>query len=149
MGTRRRSPRYLYRVYDYRSVSQYDRDDGFLAGAPDRPFYRSKYWARKVLNQHMDWANRIKTPFISTTKSFPKTVHYARQREGMGHGGVRIAKIDSHRLPGDVKVYHMQSLVVQTHAYVEPPGWNKWEYLILGQIPADAVMEILTLDDGE
>jgi hypothetical protein len=142
-------PPYLYRVFDGQSVSQWDEDNGFIAGLPDTPFDRSKPWARRVVEQHMDWSNRSLTPFISTTSSLPTAVRYAQQREEMGHGGVFIARIDAYGLAQYVDVYHMQSLVRLVRAYVPHEGWNKYEYLIHGQIPAETIEEIFTLDEGE
>jgi hypothetical protein len=134
-------PRYLYRVFDDQSVSQYDVIDGFVAGLPDTPFDPST--ARNVVNSHMDWSNRFLTPFISTTSSLSIAEHYARQREDMGHSGVLIADIDTAGFAGhEVVVYHMQSLVRSIRAHVPRPGWNKYEYLILRQIPAECIVLI-------
>ena len=140
------SPRYLYRVFDDQSVSKWDEDDGFIAGWPDRPFDPSRHGARKVVEEHMDWSNRTLTPFISATSSPQKAVQYARQREEMGRSGVFIAEIDATR--GRLSIYHMQSLVRSTRAYVPPEGWNKYEYLILREIPTEAIISISTWDEG-
>jgi hypothetical protein len=147
MGTHGR-PRYLYRVFDDQSVSKWDEDDGFIAGWPDRPFDLSKGWARGVVTEHMDWSNRILTPFISTTSSPHPAVNYAQQREQMRHSGVFIAEVDTFRL-GNVKVYHMQSLVRAIRARVPPQGWNKYEYLIHRQISVEAIVELSTWEEGE
>jgi len=39
--------------------------------------------------------NQRPTPFISVTDLQAKVVHYARQRQELGHGGVLVAKIDT------------------------------------------------------
>jgi len=135
-------PRYLYRVFDESSVSSFDEDTGFVAGLPNGAFDRNKYWAKHVVQRHMDWGNRSRTPFISTT-SLQKAEHYAEQRlEEWGHDGVYIAKIDTATLrAAGVEIFHMATLVREVRAYIVPPAWNQREYLCLHRIPPEAVID--------
>jgi len=136
-------PRFLYRVYDDQSVSRFDEVDGFLAGNPNAAFNRNRYWAKFVVRRHMHWGNRRPTPFISVTASRAKALHYATQREKMGHRDVSIAKIDTAKLRASgVIFYHMASLVKKTGARIDPVAWNYSEYLCMWRIPPEAVVEV-------
>jgi hypothetical protein len=141
-------PRFLYRVFDDRSVSRLNEVDGFVAGDPEGGFNRRRYWAKYVIQRHMRWGNRRPTPFISVTSSRAKAVHYARQRQELGHGGVSIAKIDTAALRSlGVIVYHMATLVKGTRARIDPVAWNYSEYLCLHYIPREAVVEVREHDE--
>jgi hypothetical protein len=136
----RQMPRFLYRVFDDQSVSRLD-EDGFAAGNPNGGFNHKKYWAKYVIQRHMHWGNRRPTPFISVTASRAKAVHYARQRQELGHSDVSIAKIDIAVLrDSGVIIYHMATLVKRTGAHIDPVAWNYSEYLCLRNIPREAVI---------
>jgi len=136
-------PQFLYRVFDDNSVSRLDGIDGFVAGNPGKAFSPNRYWAKYVIQRHMRWGNRRPTPFISATSSRAKAVHYARQRQELGHGDVSIAKIDTAALRASgITTYHMATLVKRTGAYIDPVAWNYSEYLCLRYIPREAVIEV-------
>jgi len=136
-------PRFLYRVFDDQSVSRLNEVDGFVAGNPNGGFSRKRYWAKYVIQRHMHWGNRRPTPFISVTASRAKAVHYARQRQELGHSDVSIAQIDTAALRASgVIIYHMATLVKRTGAHIDPVAWNYSEYLCLRSIPREAVIKV-------
>ncbi|KIM76144.1 hypothetical protein PILCRDRAFT_826655 [Piloderma croceum F 1598] len=141
-------PKFVYRVFDDQSVSRFNGVDGFVAGNPDGAFNRHRYGAKSVIQRHMRWGNRRPTPFISVTASRAKAVHYARQRQELGHGGVSIAKIDTAALRASgVVIYHMATLVKRTRAHIDPVAWNYSEYLCLRYIPHEAIVEVWEHDE--
>ncbi|KAG2119207.1 hypothetical protein DEU56DRAFT_137636 [Suillus clintonianus] len=143
-------PRYLYRVYDEESCSQFNRASGFVASIPNAVYNPEHRNARRQLKQHMNWGNRYRTPFISVTGSREKALEYALQRVEMGRRTVSIVKIDSSRLErANIDVYRMCDLVEQIGAYIKPEANNEHEYLCVRRIPANAVIECLTLDDDD
>ena len=136
-------PRFLYRVFDNESVSRFHDENGFEAGNPQGKFSRHPYWAKYVVQRHMHWGNRRRTPFISVTASLAKANDYAEQRLARGYHDVSIAKIDTaiFRSHGGIH-YHMATLVKRTHAHIDPRAWNYSEYLCLRHIPREAVIEV-------
>jgi hypothetical protein len=133
-------PDYFYRVFDDKSVSQYDKYDGFCA--PRKAFYPKAHWAKFVVQRHMNWRNRWNSPFISVTSSYDKALKYAVQREDMGREAW-IATIDVQRLCQEgVRFWRMQTLAKRVGAYIKRRAWNRDEWLCLHQIPAEAIAEI-------
>ncbi|KAG2117286.1 uncharacterized protein F5147DRAFT_648836 [Suillus discolor] len=63
---------------------------------------------------------------------------------------VSIAKIDSSQLEREgTYVYWMCDLVEYTGAYIKPEAMNKHEFLCVGLIPANAVIQCFTLGDDD
>ncbi|KAG1776864.1 hypothetical protein EV702DRAFT_316417 [Suillus placidus] len=140
-------PRYLYRVFDEWSCSQFSRTSGFVASIPNAVYDLDHRNAKRQLEWHMDWNSRRQTPFISVTASREKALEYALNRMDMKRRTVSIAKIDSSRLRTDV--YRMCDLAEYTGAYLKHEATNKHEFLCVGCIPANAVIQCLTLDDDD
>jgi hypothetical protein len=140
-------PQYLYRVFDEESFCQFDKQNGFIAGVARS---LNRYKIRYYVERHMEWGNRIPTPFISVTASRSKALQYALQRVDMSRGHVCIAKISTHLLrAAQVQTHHMATLVAEIQARIEPAARNKWEFLCINQIPARAVVAVLTLNEPE
>src|SRR5258708_33411359 len=119
-------PRYLYRVFDEESCSQFHHTSGFVASISNAVFDPRHWNAQRQLERHMDWNNRRRTPFISVTASREKALEYALNRVEMGRRTVSIAKIDSSRLEeAGVDVYWMCGLVEDTNAYIKPEAMNE------------------------
>lgn len=143
-------PQYFYRVFDEESRSQFHETWGFVASIPNA-FYNPAHWnARLELERHMDWSNSCPTPFVSMTASREKALEYAFQRVEKQRRTVTIAKIDSSRLKkAKVDIHWMCALVKQTGADIKREAMNKHEYLCVRCIPANAVIQCLTLDDEQ
>ncbi|KAG2034138.1 hypothetical protein BDR03DRAFT_965941 [Suillus americanus] len=138
-------PQYLYRVFDEKSRSQFHETSGFVASIPNA-IYDPEHWnARRELERHMDWTNNHPTPFISVTASHEKALKFAKQRMEKQRRTVTIAKIESSRL--ETAIYRMCDLVNQTSADIKQEAMNKHEYLCVRCIPANAVIQRVTLGD--
>ncbi|KAG2342311.1 hypothetical protein BDR05DRAFT_964270 [Suillus weaverae] len=134
-------PRYLYRVFDEESCSQFSRTSGFVASIPNAVYNPDHRNAKRELEWHMDWSSRRRTPFISVTASREKALEYALNRVDMDRRAVSIAKIDSSRLTrAGVHVHWMCDLVEYTGAYLKYEAMNEHELLCVGRIPANAVI---------
>jgi hypothetical protein len=144
------TPRYYYRVVDDKSHCKYDQDEGFVASIPNAVYNPNHWNAKRELEQHMNWANRDPTPFISVTVSREQAIHYALQRMEWGNGSVLIAKIDHSRLKEEnIHIHRARDLVQATGAEIEPIADNPHEYLCVRRIPVCAVISILPLDDED
>ncbi|KAG1862813.1 hypothetical protein DFJ58DRAFT_775304 [Suillus subalutaceus] len=149
MSQDRTLPRYLYRVFDEETYSKFSHTSGFVASISNAVYYRNHPNARRQLELHMDWSNRRRTPFLSVTASREKALEYALNKVKMGRRIVSIAKIDSSQLKrAGINIYWMRELAEQTGAYLRPEAMNDHEYLCIRNIPAHAVIQCLTLDDG-
>src|SRR5438045_3098017 len=89
-------PEKLYRLFDDKSVSKYDNQNGFRS--TDQTFalgdveIRRKMW--DPVRRHLNWSNRGSTPFVSTWASSQKTLEAAKRRAERGCKNVRVAVID-------------------------------------------------------
>jgi hypothetical protein len=143
-------PQYLYRVFDEESRSQFHETRGFVASIPNAFYNPAHRNARLELERHMDWNSPYPTPFVSTTASREKALEYALQRVDKQRRTVTIAKIDSSRLTkAKVDIHQMCALVKQTGADIKREAMNEHEYLCVRCIPANAVIQCLTLDDEQ
>ena len=133
-------PPYFYRVYDETSVSQYDEGCGFSVDEGVR-FDPDQHWAKYVVQRHINWKNRRRTPFISVTASLEQACEYYRQRESWGRDP-RIAKIDVRKLQRmGVRFWRMQTLARRVGAVIPRVAWNEDEWLCLHEIPEWAIVD--------
>jgi hypothetical protein len=89
-------PDRLYRLFDNRSVSKYNRFYGFRAQDCAFPHaaLETAHLMWEPIQHHLDWSNRDPTPFVSTWESSEKTWNAAKRREARGCQNVKIAVID-------------------------------------------------------
>jgi len=139
-------PQYFYRVFDETSHSQFHENWGFWAGIRNAVYDPKHPNARRELEWHMDWNNKHPTPFISVTASREKALEFASQRVDKRKRTVTIAKIDRSRLR-KTPVHQMCALVEETQAVIKNEAMNEHEYLCVRHIPANAVIQRLTLGD--
>lgn len=143
-------PQYFYRVFDEESRSQFHETSGFVASIPNAVYNPAHRNARLELERHMNWNSSYSTPFVSMTASREKALEYALQRVDKQRRTVTIAKIDSSRLKkANVDIHWMCALVEQTGANIKREAMNEHEYLCVHRIPANAVIQCLTLDDEQ
>ena len=92
--------RTLYRLQDDESHTLYNKDYGFLARdlrteINFNPRCKSeKSVLFRTLDLHLDWGNRIDTPFISVYDDRDTAIEYAMMRLNRGKTGVRIGEIE-------------------------------------------------------
>lgn len=149
----------FYRVYHSGSISQYDDDDGFLAGDPNRDLdfnprtQREKTELTQLLEQHLDWYNRDRTPFISMYKKLQTAIETAKAWERRGKRNVRIAGIDRDALEnyGYVRYRNVRRLAGKLGLWIDREIWQSTEneLIVFRQIPAGAVRTISTVRDFE
>jgi hypothetical protein len=134
-------PQQFYRVYDNTSVSQYDSRDGFMVDRDVR-FDPEQDWAKFVVERHMSWDNRYRSPFISVTDSWEKACEYYDQRKSWGRSAW-IATIDVRTLQRmGARFRRMQTLARRVGAIIPQVAWNQYEWLCLHHIPQQAVVDI-------
>ncbi|OOF97586.1 hypothetical protein ASPCADRAFT_206391 [Aspergillus carbonarius ITEM 5010] len=101
---------YLWRVESDRSRAQYVKGKGILAESGRSVPYNPRGWKEtrqlgRGLMAHLDWSNRVPTPFVSVSSNRDWVFDQARRRCREGETGVRVYKI---KVP-DLTSYHKKS----------------------------------------
>jgi len=140
-------PDELYRVFDDSSTSQYDEQDGFVAGNSHLRLKMSRHWSEwqkdmliEALDNHLDWYNRNPTPFISVYSSKSAAYASANGRINDGKMGVIVAYIDGSKLfRGSLR--KVWKLAEELGYYIPDKALDnsKSEWIVLQQIPSESV----------
>jgi hypothetical protein len=136
--------KYLYRIFDEESASWFDDVAGFLAADRGIEFDVNKdpASARYIVESHAEWSNRDPTPLISATNDRNDAMYLARKRLER-RTTVRIAVIDYETVKEISPVYHMMSLAHSLGVDLPRKAQNNSEWVVVGQIPRNAVLEVL------
>lgn len=100
---------------------------------------------REAVENHLNWQNRVATPFISLYRSKWAAMHEAHRRIEEGKESVRVYTIDMRRIGKYRKCYHIQPLAKKLDVYIPNYRWenSKYEYILLHRVPAKAVLDWL------
>jgi len=144
------TPTNLYRIFDQTSVSTFDPMEGFRSLDQD---FTTDDWSnsekmRLALTQHLDWYNRIPTPFISISAARDATRREALRRHSRGRK-VQIAEISSWKLEAEQVKWDQVSRLVNRHGATDAPFVGTAEYLCLNCIPASAVKKLWDWEEFE
>ena len=137
-------PSVLYRVFDDDSASQYHFNDGFRASDQnwDCNDWKNSEKMAEAIRRHLDWSNRIGTPFISTSASLEATRRETNRRYNQGKQNIRVAEINGWRLASEnVRMEKVEALV-NLHRVTGAQFVTTTEYLCLGHIPHSSVRKI-------
>ena len=125
-------PRYLYFVEHAQSQALLDDQGGFEA-AHMYTRLRGPNQLHQWISEHVNWAYRGPTSFISTFASYSHALNWARQRRAP----VRIHRIDSRELDD------RYSWVFCASDFT--PNCFDSEFLFLHYIPGDAIVSTMVL----
>jgi hypothetical protein len=140
-------PDKFYRVFNDSSQSQYDDEYGFVAANSSlclRMFSpRSEQQEDKIiraLHEHLDWANRDTTPFISVYSSKSAAFACANGQLNNGRTGVTVAYIDRGKLSEDY-LRKVRKLADELKYEIPDAAWDnsEFEWIVLHRIPTHAV----------
>jgi hypothetical protein len=128
---------YFYRVTDHQSVGRLEagtRSVSFDLQDPEE--------AKRIVEEHANWANRKPTPLISMTDSKRKALEYADQRRAKNRSAITIWVIDREELEcAGAEVHQMMELVQITRAEIKyvARSWSEW--VCVHRIPWCAVVK--------
>lgn len=136
-------PYIFFRVEDEDSRARYSDEEGLFAEDTDtRVDFKS--WDRRLLGQverHLDWGNRVPTPFISMYCNEDVAFREAQRRVGKGKD-VRVYKINM-RESDERREYRKIRLLAERLDFAIPEhAWNnsEYEYIFLHHVPDSAVV---------
>lgn len=136
--------KYLYRIFDEKSASRFDNVKGFLPAGRDITFdvNNDPVSAMSIVERHAEWSNRDPTPLISVTNDRTEAMHLALKRLER-RNAVQIAVIDYELVKEISSVHHMMSLANSLGVPLPLKAQNESEWVVVGQIPRNAVLEVL------
>ena len=141
----------FYRVQDDSSATQFDDEDGFIAGDEDylEMYPRSRAGIlelSKVLAKHLDWSDRDPSPFISAYSDKTTAYNNAESRVLDGHTNVVVVEIN---VKYKYRLYHwpLRAVAKAVGLEIELKAWHnsKFEEIFLHRIPwkaIDAIVEV-------
>lgn len=137
-------PYIFFRVEDDESRARYYGRAGIFA--EDRKTqvnFRSR--DRRLLRQverHLDWGNRVRTPFISMYCHKGVAFREANRRVNRGQTNVRVYKINTRKRDEDMEWRELRHLADNLGFDIPDCAWNnsKYEYIFLHHVPNSAVV---------
>jgi len=142
--------KYLYRVFDEKSMSFFDEMHGFKAADYQTGFdpVNDTPSAQCIVKNHAVWSNWDPTPLISTTDCQDNALYLAKKRlENRSY--VRVAVIDYKKVEEISTVYNMMSLAHSLGVVLARKAQNESEWVVVGCIPRISVLEVLDVPSFE
>lgn len=137
------APRVFYRVEDADSGARFVKKVGILAADTDTvvDFEGEQAALPDQVKRHLDWGNRIPTPFISTYSSEFTARNEAERRLRRGKVDVTIYKIDTRSTHKRVEYRDVRRLADKLRVTIQDEAWHnsKYEWIFLHCVPDDAV----------
>lgn len=146
----------LYRAFSDLSATTFSFDSGFQASLREWPARVAPSQFTTYLKRHLDWRNRLPSPFISLRSSWDETVAFAEAmltNQYFSHKNVRIAYIDVQKLidcgveiPGDVeKIIERLDNIIYTEWCRYSDGRDLREFITtdhicVGHIPLECII---------
>jgi hypothetical protein len=142
-----RAPTKFFRVEDASSRASYVRRKGIFAEDEDAwvDFDRAGARLFAQVEQHLRWANRRPTPFISAYSDEEVAWNEAERRCCVGKQDVRIYVIDTERKVEPIEYRHIRGLANMVGLDIDEKAQNnsEYEYVFLHYIPEDLIVEIV------
>lgn len=142
-------PYIFFRVEDEDSHAQYFDEEGLIAEDTDT-WVDFKSWDQRLLGQverHLDWGNRVPTPFVSMYCDEDVAHREAERRVREGKKDVRVYTINM-RKSGERREYRNIRLLAERLNFDIPErAWNnsEYEYIFLHYVPDSAVVDWVDL----
>jgi hypothetical protein len=140
------APHVFYRVEDADSSARYVKGKGIIAADP----YTVVRFGNKgdalfdQVEQHLDWSNRRRTPFISTYCYKSAAWREAKRRAKRGKKDVTVYKIDMGKALKRAEYRNIRNLASDLRLYIEQNAWNnsEHEWIFLHRVPNEAVVKL-------
>ena len=142
-------PYIFFRVEDEDSRARYFDGEGLFAEDMNT-WVDFKSWDRRLLGQverHLDWGNRVPTPFISMYCDEGVAQREAERRIGEGKKDVRVYEINMRRSDERREYRNIRLLAERLDFDIPERAWNnsKYEYIFLHHVPDSAVVGLMKL----
>ena len=137
-------PYIFFQVEDEDSRAQYFSEEGLFAEDRDTEvdFNSWSWWLRGQVKRHLDWRNRVPTPFISMYYHEGMAFREAERRVGDRKMEVRVYKINMRRSNKRREYRNLRLLAEKLDFDIPERAWNnsKYEYIFLQHVPDSAVI---------
>ena len=137
-------PYVFFRVEDEDSRARYFDKEGLFAEDTDA-WVDFTSWDRRLLAQverHLDWGNRVPTPFISMYCDERVALREAERRVGRGKKDVRVYMINMRESDERREYRNIRLLAERLDFDIPELAWNNSEYecVFLHHVPDSAIM---------
>ncbi|KAH7072735.1 hypothetical protein BKA63DRAFT_515577 [Paraphoma chrysanthemicola] len=139
-----RAPREFFRVEDASSRASYIEGKGIYAEDDytwvDFDSTGARLFAQ--IGQHLQWANKHPTPFISAYSDEDVAWREAERRCLDGKKDVRIYTINTNRRGKAIEYRNIRRLAKKVGLWIDDQAWNnsKYEYIFLHHIPKSMIV---------
>ena len=139
------APYIFFRVEDEDSRARYVDEEGLFAEDTET-WVDFNSWDRSLIRQverHLDWGNRVPTPFISMYCHKGVAFREAERRVGDGKMEVGVYKINMRRSDERREYRNLRLLAERLDIDIPECAWNnsKYEYIFLHDVPDSAVVD--------
>ena len=136
-------PYIFFRVEDKESRARYCGKNGLLAEDTDT-WVDFNSWDEDLLSEveaHLDWGNRVPTPFISMYCHKGVAFREAERRVRAGKKNVRVYKINTRKRDEDMEWRELRRLADNLDFDIPDCALNnsEYEYIFLHHVPDSAV----------
>ena len=137
-------PYIFFRVEDEDSRARYFGEEGLFAESTDT-WVDFKSWDWRLLGEverHLDWANRVPTPFISMYCDEDVAFREANRRVREGKKDVRVYEVNMRKSDERREYRKIRRLAEMLDFYIPERAWNnsEYEYIFLHHVPDSAVV---------
>jgi hypothetical protein len=143
-----RNPTVFFRVQDEYSQAQYCEHRGILSKNQSNASFNPRLSkTRQTIQDHLNWASRKSSTFISVYSDWATANREARRRLADGHANVVIWKIDTLKGHRKAQYRNIRLLALRCRIWVPDKAWNnsEHEWLFLHQVPESMIVRYLVL----
>jgi hypothetical protein len=144
------NPSVFFRVQDKDSQAQYHEHSGILSrNQSNASFDPQLSRTRQMIQDHLDWASREPSVYISVYSDWTTAFRDARRRLASGYQDVVIWKIDTRRGCEMTQYRNIRRLARRCEIRVPKKAWNnsEHEWLFLHRVPDSMIVWYCTLSD--
>jgi hypothetical protein len=144
------NPSVFFRVQDKDSQAQYHEHSGIISrNQSNASFDPQLSRTRQMIQDHLDWASREPSVYISVYSDWTTALRDARRRLASGYQDVVIWKIDARRGCEMTQYRNIRRLARRCEIRVPKKAWNnsEHEWLFLHRVPDSMIVWYCTLSD--
>jgi hypothetical protein len=143
-----RNPTVFFRVQDEYSQAQYCEHRGILSKDQSSASFDPRLSkTRQTIRDHLDWASRKSSLFISVYSDWATANREARRRLADGHEDVAIWRIDTRKGFTTAQYRNIRLLALRCRIWVPHKAWNnsEHEWLFLHRVPESMIVRYIML----
>jgi hypothetical protein len=143
-----RNPTGFFRVQDEYSQAQHCEHRGILSkNQSNASFDPLLSKTRQTIQDHLDWASRKSSTFISVYSDWATANREARRRLADDHENVVIWKIDTRKGHRTTQYRNIRLLALRCRIWVPHKAWNnsEHEWLFLHRVPESMIVRYIML----